>query len=277
MDKKLELLCDYKNILGECPYYKDGIISWVDIVGKKLCILNNELKIVEFNEKISAAIPLSSEGYIVFGEKTIYFYKENSIKEYIKLDNIMKDGMRPNDAKVDKKGRIWFSTMMDDGISESEGALYCLNDNKIIFQENTKLGNGLAWNKKNDKFYYIDSILHKVYVYDYDLENGIISNKKVLFELKDGTPDGMTIDDNDNLFVAVWGGRRIEIRSSISGELLDTIHIPTELVTSCAFANNEYNDLIITTASLDKKDEYAGKVYKINLKYQGRKENFYKL
>lgn len=266
MDKKIELLCDYKNILGEGPFYKDRIISWVDILGKKLCTLNKELKIVEFSEKISAAIPLSSGGYIVFGERTIYRYKDNIIEEYIKLDSIMKDGMRPNDAKADKKGRIWFSTMMDDGISEPEGALYCLNEKEIIFQEKTKLGNGLAWNKKNDKFYFIDSILHKVFVYDFDLENGIISNKKVLFEINDGTPDGMTIDDNDNLYVAVWGGRRVEIRSSISGELLDTIHIPTELVTSCAFLNDEYNELIITTACLGNKDENAGKVYKIKLK-----------
>ena len=276
MNVKLEVLCNAKNMLGEGPYYKDGTISWVDIVGRKLCVFDGGLKTVSFNEKISASIPLVSSGYLVFGEKTIYLYKNNNIEEYIKLDSIMKKGMRPNDAKIDCKGRIWFSTMMDDGISKPEGGLYCIDNSEIIFKEHTKLGNGLAWNKNNDKFYFIDSAEHKVYVYDYDLDKGAISNRKVLFEINDGAPDGMTIDDNDNLFVAVWGGKRIEVRSGIKGDLLDTINIPTELVTSCTFSSNEYNELIITTAKLDKDDEYAGCVFKTIINYQGRKEQFFK-
>ena len=278
---KLELLCDIKNTLGEGPYYnyRNGNISWIDIVGKKLFILdkNKELKEVLFKEKIGAAIPIKdSNGFLVFGETKVFLYQNDEIKEYKDISSIVSKGMRCNDAKADRKGRIWFSTMVDDGISKPHGGLYTIIDDKIMCMQETKLGNGLAWNKDNTKFYFNDSIEHKVFIYDYDINTGLISNRKVLAEI-DGIPDGMTIDDNDNLFIAIWGGNRIEVRDSISGKILDIINIPTKLVTSCTFSGENYDELIITTASLSELDEYAGKVFKLKVKYKGLPESFVKI
>jgi len=278
---KLELLCDIKNILGEGPYYdyRNGNISFIDIVGKKLFILdkNKELKEVLFKEKIGAAIPIKdSNSFLVFGETKVFLYQNDEIKEYKDISSIVSKGMRCNDAKADRKGRIWFSTMVDDGISKPHGGLYTIIDDKIMCMQETKLGNGLAWNKDNTKFYFSDSIEHKVFIYDYDINTGLISNRKVLAEI-DGIPDGMTIDDNDNLFIAIWGGNRIEVRDSISGKILDIINIPTKLVTSCTFSGENYDELIITTASLSELDEYAGKVFKLKVKYKGLPESFVKI
>ena len=278
---KLELLCDIKNILGEGPYYdyRNGNISFVDIVGKKLFILdkNKKLKEVLFKEKIGAAIPIKdSNGFIVFGETKLFLYQNDEIKEYKDISSIVSKGMRCNDAKADREGRIWFSTMVDDGISKPHGGLYTIIDDKIMFMQETKLGNGLAWSKDNTKFYFNDSIEHKVFIYDYDINKGLISNRKVLAEI-DGIPDGMAIDDNDNLFIAIWGGNRIEVRDSISGKILDIINIPTKLVTSCTFSGENYDELIITTASLSELDEYAGKVFKLKTNYKGLPESFVKI
>ncbi len=277
----LELLCDIKNILGEGPYYdyRNGNISFIDIVGKKLLILgkNNKLKEVLFKEKIGAAIPIKdSNGFIVFGETKLFLYQNDEIKEYKDISSIVSKGMRCNDAKTDRKGRIWFSTMVDDGISKPHGGLYTIINDEIVCMQETKLGNGLAWNKDNTKFYFNDSIDHKVFIFDYDINTGLISNRKVLAEI-DGIPDGMTIDDNDNLFIAIWGGNRIEVRDSISGKILDIINLPTKLVTSCTFSGENYDELIITTASLSELDEYAGKVFKLKTNYKGLPENFVKI
>ena len=278
---KLELLCDIKNILGEGPYYdyRNGNISFIDIVGKKLFILdkNKELKEVLFNEKIGAAIPIKdSNGFIVFGETKLFLYQNDEIIEYKDISSIVSKDMRCNDAKADRKGRIWFSTMVDDGISKPHGGLYTIIDDKIMCMQETKLGNGLAWSKDNTKFYFNDSIMHKVFIYDYDINTGHISNRKVLAEI-DGIPDGMAIDDNDNLFIAIWDGNRIEVRDSISGKILDIINIPTKLVTSCTFSGENYDELIITTASLSELDEYAGKVFKLKTNYKGLPESFVKI
>jgi len=274
----LKLLCDVKNILGECPYYKNGDISFVDIIGKKIIVFNKEIKKINFNEKIGSAIPLEDDGFLICAESGLFIYKNNEIKEYKKLKNIIKDGMRINDAKVDGLGRLWFSIMVDDGINEPNGALYCLKNNELLLmQDNVKLGNGLAFSNDFKYFYYIDSILKELYVYDFDLKNCIIKNKKVLHKFDEATPDGMTIDLNDNLFIALWGGGRVEVRSNKTGELLDFIKIPTKLVTSCTFSGVNYDELIITTASLNQNDEYAGKVFKLKTKYKGKKENYYKI
>ncbi len=274
MENKLEILCDTINILGEGPYYKDGVISWVDIVGKKLYIYDNIIKKVSFDEKISAAIPLKDEGFLVCGENYLFKYIDNKIIKYKDISHLMKKNMRCNDAKVDSMGRLYFSTMLDDDSSNHYGALYCLDKGEIKYINDTKIGNGITFNKNSDKFYFSDSIERKIFVYEYDKLSGNLSNRKILCEI-DGTPDGMTIDDNDNLFIAIWGGKRIEVRNSSDGKLIDVINIPTKLVTSACFSGNNLDELIITTAKLNEEDSFAGKVFKLKTKYKGRKEYFY--
>ena len=278
--KDLKLFTSIKNGLGEGPYYytKTKDISFVDIVNKKLVIVekSGNIKEVLFPEKVSAAVPLeNSVGYIVCGESHLYLYKNNEITEYKDISNLVKPGMRCNDAKADAYGRLFFS-IMDDMGHNNIGALYLLDNGKIkLVEDNIKLGNGMAWNKASTKFYFIDSARHECYSYDYDLKAGAISNKKVLFKI-DEIPDGMTIDNNDNLFVALWGSSRIEVRNSNTGDVIDIINIPTKLITSCTFIGDDFNNLLITTASLEEKDLYAGRVFKLKLdNYVGREENYF--
>ena len=280
MKYNLELLCNIKNVLGEGPYYdyRNKNISFIDIVGKKLHIIdsNKNIKSTDFKERIGAAIPMNDCGYMICAENALYIYKNGNINLYKSLDSIMDKGMRCNDAKADSFGRLWFSTMMDDGVSKPQSGLYTIiNDEIVLKDSDIKLGNGLAWSADNKKLYYADSIARMVYVYDFDLNLGDISNRRVLFDV-DGIPDGMTIDANGNLFVCIWGGSRIEIRSSIDGRLIDTISMPTKLVTSCTFSGTNLDELIITTAKLDETDEYAGCLFKLKLDYKGIKENFIK-
>ncbi len=280
---KIELANDEKYILSEGPTYdhRTKATSWVDIIDKKLFILdkNNKLKTISFKEKISAAIPLSrSFGYLVCGETALYVYENNEIKVLKDLKSIMEPGMRCNDAKADNLGRLWFSTMVDDGFHAPSGALYCYTNRELIcMQDNLKLGNGMAWSKDNTKFFLADSEAHEIYSYDYDLDTGYISNRKVLFEVSDGVPDGMTIDDNDNLYVCIWGGGRIEVRSSKTGILKREINMPTKLITSCTFIGDNYNELFVTTASIEQTDKFTGHVFKVSLDAKGYEVNLAKL
>jgi len=237
------------------------------------------MKTIIFKEKIGAAVPLKrSFGYIVCGETALYIYENNEIKVLKDLKGIMNAGMRCNDAKADKLGRLWFSTIVDDGFHAPSSALYCYTNREVIcMQDNLKLGNGMAWSKDNTKFFFADSVAHEVYSYDYDLDTGYISNRKVLFEVSDGVPDGMTIDDNDNLYVCIWGGSRIEVRSSKTGILKREINLPTKLITSCTFRGDNFNELFVTSASLDEVDKYAGKLFKINIDATGNEENLVKI
>ena len=275
MKHKIEIFNSNKYILGEGPIYdyRNNTISWVDIVGESLYILDksNNIKEVKFNERIGAALPLKrSNGFIVCGTTALFLYENNEIKVLKNLDGITDGTNRCNDAKADPFGRLWFSTIVDDGIHSPSSVLYCYTNNEIINKDDDlKLGNGMAWNKDKNKFYLNDSANHKIYVYDYDLDTGNIINKKVLCDMGSATPDGMTIDKNDNLFIAIWDGARIEVRSSKTGVLKDEIKLPTNLITSATFIGDKLDTLLITSAKLDRTDEHAGNIFKVKVDYNG--------
>ena len=71
----------------------------------------------------------------------------------------------------------------------------------------------MAWSSDGSKFFYIDSLVHTVDVFDYDIRTGTASNRRVLFDLKKngikGIPDGMCIDSNNNIWVAVFFGAKV--------------------------------------------------------------------
>ena len=264
-----------KNILGEGPYYDSRYdrISWVDIVGQALYMMDkNGIKKVEFEEKISAAIPIKNQnGYMVCGERNLFLYIDDKIIKYKNIEHLMKKGQRCNDAKADRLGRLWFTTITDDEQYKPGGNLYLLEKGNIrLMEEDVMLANGMAFSHDDQFFYFVDSIKKEIYSYSFDLRMGTISNKRVLFTT-DGTPDGMSIDEMDHLFVAIWGGKRIEVRDSKDGRLIENISLPTRLITSVTFKEK---DIIVTSASLSEKDEYKGDVFLLKTNYRGKEEYY---
>ncbi|XP_031772663.1 regucalcin [Apis florea] len=165
---------------------------------------------------------------------------------------------RLNDGKVDSSGRLWAGTMGHEknGIfPPNVGSLYSIgNDFKLKKQISpVSISNGLAWNPNNDIFYYIDSLSYQIMAYNYNSQTGIISNKKIVFDfLKNnipGLPDGMTIDTNGNLWVAVYGGGGILNINPKTGELLRFVKINNaKNITSVAFGGPNLDILYVTSA-----------------------------
>ncbi|XP_018335136.1 regucalcin-like, partial [Agrilus planipennis] len=114
------------------------------------------------------------------------------------------------------------------------------------------ISNGLTWNPSLKKMYYIDSGTRTVDEFDYDQTNGTISNRKPIFTLEKhnipGIPDGMTIDSDGNLWVAVFlGSRVIKIDPRKPETLLETIKIPALLTTSVEFGGPNLDELYVTS------------------------------
>lgn len=262
-----------KYILGEGPYYDPRYqrLSWVDIEGKKVWYIKDGNKIaIDIPQRVGAAIPMAeSEGFALALEDGIYTYQDGKITLLVDLKNVYKDYWRSNDAKADSMGRIWFGASVKDE-HEPEGNLYIYENGKIdIKVPRTKISNGMAWTSDKKRFFFSDSLEHAVFVYDYDEENAAINNRKVLFEVLDGVPDGMTIDSEDNIWVAIWGGNRVEKRSGITGELLDTIHVPAKQVSSCCFGDEDLKTLYITSAQVGLDGEFDGCLFKCRTDVQG--------
>ncbi|CAH1102762.1 unnamed protein product [Psylliodes chrysocephalus] len=193
---------------------------------------------------------------------------------------------RFNDGKADKQGRLWWGTTGRDTVNPGQAFLYKItkhniNDPTVAISHVTN-SNGLAWNKANDKFYYIDTPSLKVVEYDYSDENATISSGRTVFDINDhktnitGVPDGMTIDDEDNLYVALYGGGAIIKINPKTGELLNIIAIPSRDVTSAMFGGPNLDILFVTTSKISLTPEEllqwpaAGSVFAVkNLNAKG--------
>ena len=112
------------------------------------------------------------------------------------------------------------------------------------------LPNGLGWSPDNKSFYFVDSMQHVMWRYDFDEDSGNISNRRVLVTFEDdgSVPDGMCVSNDGSLFVAMWGGYRVEVYSP-DGVLKDVIPVPVKQPSSCAFGGKDGRTLIVTSAA----------------------------
>jgi len=108
------------------------------------------------------------------------------------------------------------------------------------------------------KMYHIDSPPKEVYQYDFDVETGEISNRKVIIKITDqqlGYPDGMTIDGEGMLWIAHWEGACITRWNPNTGECLQMVSIPAYKVTCLCFGGDNGNTLYITTARVNLNND----------------------
>ena len=264
-----------KYALGESPYYDPatGYFSWVDIINNRFYIRKSEnnTECFELGQPIGAAIPRRDGGYLLAARDGMYVYRNGRADLYLDLKNTYKPYWRSNDAKADPMGRIFFGASVEDEQAHGpEGALFCYDNGSIsIRQDNTKISNGMAWSSDRKSFYFSDSLEHAVFRYDYDEKTGTIGGRRVLFEVENGVPDGMCIDSEDNLWLAVWGGNRIEKRSGASGEKLGEIYVPAKQTSSCCFGDRDLKTLFITSAGVGLDGEYDGCLFAARLEVCG--------
>lgn len=157
---------------------------------------------------------------------------------------------RMNDGKVDPSGRFWAGTMAFDE-RPGAGSLYRLEPSGRVERVLTGLSisNGMDWTEDRSRMFFIDSPTQRVDMFDFDDATGAIRRRRTFCEVTgDGVPDGMTVDADGGVWVAVWGGSCVR-RYSPSGALVESIEVPASQVTSCAFGGSDLRDLYITSAA----------------------------
>ncbi len=165
-------------------------------------------------------------------------------------------GNRFNDAKVDRRGRLWAGTM-DDAEAEPSGALYRLDPDLTWHRcdDGYVVSNGPAFSPDGRTLYHTSSATREIFAFDLAAD-GSLSNKRlfVRFQASDGYPDGMTTDVQGGLWVAHWQGWRIS-RFHPDGRLDRHIPIPAARVTSLTFAGRNLDRLFVTTATVGATEE----------------------
>ncbi len=288
---EVELVLDTKSELGEGAIwnYKTGELYWVDITGKILNIYNPSTgnnKEMFTGQMVGTVVPAESGKVLVALQNGIYSLDPQTGTKNLIVDpeeNLPSN--RFNDGKCDPAGRFWAGTMSTSG-GKNAGALYRLDADSVIHKmiDKVSVSNGIVWSPNHSRMYYIDTPTQKVMGYDYNNETGAISNPKVAIEIpaEMGSPDGMTIDADGNVWVALWGGSAVGCWNPGTGELIRTIKVPAKNVTSCAFGDADLGTLYITTARQSTSDEDlkkfpgAGGVFKIKPGVKGIEACFFK-
>ncbi|MEB3178527.1 MAG: SMP-30/gluconolactonase/LRE family protein [Nostocaceae cyanobacterium] len=182
---------------------------------------------------------------------------------------------RFNDGKCDSQGRFWFGSMCP---GKFQGSLYRYDSDGSLHVMERGLGisNGLGWSLDDTRFYLTDSAVQKIYVYDFDVDRGDISNRRVFVDLAGELfcPDGLAVDFEGFVWSVMWDGWCV-IRYSPLGEEVLRVELPVQRPTSCCFAGEDLRKLYVTSASVGlseveiQRSFYSGDLFCLEVDVRG--------
>ncbi len=279
------ILFDARALLGEGAIWDHLLkrLYWVDIEGMCFNVFNPatlENKTYNTEKRIGSVVPINSNAVLVALEDglAIINLTNGAIEYKCKTQIHLTHNKRFNDGKCDPNGRFWVGTLSMDDIREVS-ALYCVKDDFTLEEKITgvSISNGIVWNADGSLMYYIDTPTGEIVQYDFEGKSGHISNKKLVVKIPEeiGYPDGMTIDIDGMLWVALWDGFGVVKINPFTGQLLQKVDLPVPKVTSCAFGGENLDTLFITTArtqmSEKELEDYplSGAIFTANVNTKG--------
>jgi sugar lactone lactonase YvrE len=263
---KIECVVESNNYLGEGPIWdpNKGVLYWVDIEGP--FIWRYEPRSDKSNKwkmpmDVAAVFPRAQGGNIIALADGFYFidFETGKTELVAKVDND-KPRVRMNDTKADRRGRL-FTGGEDQDESAALAGLYRLNADLSLhkLEDGIICNNGPCFSPDDKTFYRADSFKQEIYAYDYDIETGAISNKRVFVSTKDdpGLADGSTVDEEGYLWNAqIIAGKLM--RYAPDGSLDRTIEMPVRNITSVMFGGDALDTLYVT--SMARVDHPGGGV-----------------
>ena len=157
------------------------------------------------------------------------------------------DSVRMNEGGCDPDGRFYCGSMAYDQ-RPGAAALYRLDPDGAVHTvlDGVTVSNGLDWSPDGSRAYYNDTATGQVAVFDYDRDAGL-TGRRVLAEVPEGRPDGLTVDAQGGVWVALAGGGAVR-RYTPDGRLDEVVEVPARKVTACTFGGPDLATLFITTS-----------------------------
>jgi sugar lactone lactonase YvrE len=185
---------------------------------------------------------------------------------------------RMNDGACDPAGRFWAGTKALDE-RRGAGALYRLDpDGRVrAMLANVTISNGLDWSADGTRMFYVDTGTGSIDVFDFDPDAGEIANRRAFVRVppESGAPDGLTLDADGFLWLALWGGGALH-RYAPDGARDRVVTLPVTRPTSIAFGGDDLGDLYVTSATIGLSPEqraaqpHAGRVLRLRPGVTGR-------
>jgi len=254
-ETKVECVADVRAELGEGPVWvaAERALYWVDINGRRIFRLSEsgERRAWPTPMRVGSIAPRARGGFIAGTDRGIALVDLDQDRfEVVASPEQHLPHNRFNDGKVDRQGRFLAGTM-DDREKGSAGALYRIDPDRTCTAIDGGYGitNGPAFSPDGARMYHSDTLRQVTYAFDLDAA-GEATNRRVFvqFGAGDGHPDGMTVDAEGCLWIALWGGWCVR-RFSPDGDLLRTVEMPVEQPSSCAFGGPGLDRLYVTSAT----------------------------
>jgi len=269
-------LINCENVLGESPLWDPSreTLFWVDI---DLGLLyeyqpsSPNLKVHHIGQKLGCIALTETDNLLLATEFGFAFYRPGDPTPANFMDVIPHGvGSMFNDGKVSPDGEFWVGSKGPRRTS----TLYRLSCDLTcsIILDGISISNGIGWSLDGKFFYHTDSLDHAIY--RYSLQGSEPTRKELFYTPPLGTPDGLTIDSDGNLWVAIWDGGRV-VQLSPEGKEIAQILLPVSRPTSVTFGGPDLRTLYITSASVDLPEDeksaqpYAGALFSMRMDVVG--------
>ncbi|MFD1828228.1 MULTISPECIES: SMP-30/gluconolactonase/LRE family protein [Streptomyces] len=243
-------------LLGEGPTWdaERGRLVWVDILSSRVHTWepgSGRRTVLATEQHVGAAKPRAGGGLVVNLRDGVGLYGEDGSFAWLHRDPV--PGRRGNDAAVAPDGALWAGTMAYD---ETPGAgtltRVAPDGTAATVLPEVTISNGTGWSPDGRLMYYVDTPTRRIDVFDVDPDAdgaAALGGRRTLAAIEAGAgfPDGLTVDADGCVWVALWDGGAVR-RYTPDGRLDRTVPVPASRVTACAFGGPGLGDLYVTTA-----------------------------
>lgn len=255
---EIECLVEANDILGEGVIWnaEESALYWCDNLKSNIQRLDPETKahrVWPMPEEVGSFV-FRQQGGICAAMKSGFAFIDDL--DALAIDYIVdpepdSPRTRMNDGKCDRRGRFWCGSM-DANLKDPLASLYKLEPDLSCHKmdEHIICSNGMAWSPDDKTMYFADTRAESVYAYDYDIDDGIITNKRVFLSTADmpGRADGATVDQEGNYWFAHIHASKI-LQYDPQGALLQAIELPVFQPTMCTFGGDDLDILYVTSAT----------------------------
>jgi sugar lactone lactonase YvrE len=239
--------------LGEGPTWDAaaGRLLWLDILRARVHTYDpasGRRTVRTAEQHVGAVKPRAGGGLVLNLRDGIGLVDDAGDFRWLRHEPV--PGRRGNDAAVAPDGSLWAGTMRYDE-AKGGGTLSRITGDGAaeVVLDDVTVSNGTGWSPDGRLMYYIDTPTRRIDVFDHDPATGRVSGRRPLATVEDGAgyPDGLTVDADGCVWVALWDGAAVR-RYTPGGELDRVVRLPVPRVTACAFGGAGLTDLYITTA-----------------------------
>jgi sugar lactone lactonase YvrE len=242
---------------GEGPVWDvaGGRLHWVDMLRGDVLTLDESADSLDVSRQhlsdVVAAVRPRAGGGLVLAVERGFAVLDPGAEEARMVAEVWQDpGLRMNEGCCDPQGRFYAGSMAYDA-RPGRGALHQLGADGTVrtILDDVSISNGIGWSPDGGTVYYVDTPTQRIDAFAFDAVGGSLTDRRAVVEIPHelGSPDGLAIDGEGGLWVALWDGGAVH-RYTPEGRLDEVVTLPVQRVTACAFGGQDLDQLYVTTS-----------------------------